>query len=544
MALQYAYRHLAAETYPGGICWLRAQADLGPQIVAFARTGLDLSPPDDLALDDKVQWCWRHWREGDVLVIFDDVWNYDSDTEQERKYPKVKPVLPPAERRFRVVLTTRLKLLASDQRLELDVLTEPAALELLRSLVTDGRIDQQLEVAKRVCAWLGYLPLALELVGRYLAQSPDTSLATLEQRLQAKRLEANALKETAPEMTASRNVVAAFELSWDTLDESGRGLAGLLSLFALAEIPWTLVQPCLPDWDEEDLEGVRNKQLLGRHLLQRPGEGMYQLHQLLREFFAAKREQMANDVALKQTVCRVMAAVATEMPIAPTLQQIEQFTPVIPHLKEVAMTLSGWLTDADLITPSILVLPNSTQGKQPMNLPCLGINIAWKPQKPDWVKTIPMSPPASIIWQDSMTPKGVTARLNRCIGDRLTSWNSSWGQSIPLSPPASTIWHSSTTPKDVTARPNRCMGDRLTSWNSSWGQSIPLSPPASTIWHSSTTPKGVTARLNRCMSDRWRSGNSSWGQSIPMSPPASTIWQHSTVPKGVTARLNRCMGEH
>jgi tetratricopeptide (TPR) repeat protein len=55
---------------------------------------------------------------------------------------------------------------------------------------------------------------------------------------------------------------------------------------------------------------------------------------------------------MKQTFCRVMVAVADQMPTRPTLAQIEQFTVVIPHLKEATTTLQPWLTDADIFKPS------------------------------------------------------------------------------------------------------------------------------------------------------------------------------------------------
>ncbi|MCY7390284.1 MAG: tetratricopeptide repeat protein, partial [Leptolyngbyaceae cyanobacterium CAN_BIN12] len=104
--------------------------------------------------------------------------------------------------------------------------------------------------------------------------------------------------------------------------------------------------------DAEELQRLRNNELIGLHLLERTGQGMYQLHQLLREFFAAKREQRAEADVIKQTLCRVMAAVAEQMPNSPTRSQIEQFTAVIPHLKEATTTLQPWLTDVDVITPS------------------------------------------------------------------------------------------------------------------------------------------------------------------------------------------------
>ena len=48
LAIQYSLLNLQLNTYPGGICWLRSrEADIGSQIVNFARTDLDLN--SDLA---------------------------------------------------------------------------------------------------------------------------------------------------------------------------------------------------------------------------------------------------------------------------------------------------------------------------------------------------------------------------------------------------------------------------------------------------------------------------------------------------------------
>ena len=126
--------------------------------------------------------------------------------------------------------------------------------------MNDKRVDQALAPAKQLCKWLGYLPLGVELVGRYLARKPDPSLAVLWQRLQDKRLDAIAFKQAEPGMTASLGVAAAFELSWQGLDESAQQVATVLSLFALVEIPWTLVEQCLPEIDAEELEEIRDQQ--------------------------------------------------------------------------------------------------------------------------------------------------------------------------------------------------------------------------------------------------------------------------------------------
>ena len=290
LALQYGLRHLAEEFYSGGICWLRAREEVGAQIVSFSRSQSSMEPPEDLELLEQVKWCWRNWQAGEVLVVFDDV----------QQYTDVEPFLPPSgERRFKVVITTRLlKIAKSVQDFEIKVLDEASALNLLREIVSDGRIDQDLETAKQLCEWLGYLPLGLELVGQYLEHDADIDLWSedegcpgLWQRLQKARLDAIALKETYSGMTATDGVAAAFELSWKQLSEAEQRLAALLSLFALAEIPWVYVRDCLPNLSAEELEVLRNRKLLGLHLLQRTGKGMYQLHQLIREFFAAKREQ-------------------------------------------------------------------------------------------------------------------------------------------------------------------------------------------------------------------------------------------------------------
>ncbi len=363
LALQYALKHLELQTYSGGICWLRARENIGTQLISFARLD-DLEPPEQLGLLEQVKWCWRHWREGEVLIILDDVQDYQS----------LKPFLPPPELRFKRVLTTRQTFGSPVRNFEIKVLTEDAALNLLRAIATDGRIDKQLEEAKVLCAWLGYLPLGLELVGRYLARKSDVSIDKLLKRLEEKRLDAKALKDAEPGMTASLGVAAAFELSWQELTQEAQELAGFLSLFALAEIPWWLVQTSwqmymlemhtiefnlLPKLfieaflqmeDYEELEDIRDE-MLNPHLLQctREGEGYYQLHQLLREFFGAKRQQMSKELEMKRSLCWIMALLAEQIPQKPTLSEIEQIAPVIPHIEETVITLEPWLSNEEFI---------------------------------------------------------------------------------------------------------------------------------------------------------------------------------------------------
>lgn len=111
------------------------------------------------------------------------------------------------------------------------------------------RADVGLQIVSFARISLGLvLPEGLELVGRYLAGKPGTTLATLWQRLQAQRLAAKALLAAEPEMmTATLGVTAAFELSWQDLTPAAQEVGKLLSVFAGAEIPWGLVQACLSE---------------------------------------------------------------------------------------------------------------------------------------------------------------------------------------------------------------------------------------------------------------------------------------------------------
>ncbi|KAM3099751.1 tetratricopeptide repeat protein [Phormidesmis sp. 146-35] len=323
LALQYALKHLESKTYLGGICWLRAREDVGLQIVLFARSRFNFSIPDDLELAQKVAWCWRKWEQKETLIVLDDV----------QAYEDVKPFLPPQRSQFKVLMTTRSRFGKPVQNYEIKVLSEEQSLELLRAIVEDSRVDQDLATAKQICEWLGYLPLGLELVGRYLAKKQDVSIELLWQRLQDKRLEARAFQQAEPGMTASLGVAAAFELSWQDLEESAQQLAAVLSLFALAEIPWTMVEQCLPDVDAEELEEIRDEALLGANLLKRVDQGMYQLHQLLREFFAAKREQRTDAEELERKFYEVVIAEAERVRDKPERSLIKESTVMIAHLQ-------------------------------------------------------------------------------------------------------------------------------------------------------------------------------------------------------------------
>lgn len=277
-------------------------------------------------------------------------------------------------------------------------ITPEAALELLASCIGKNRMNdtrgkgfavdhtrrQSPTVAEQLCEWLGYLPLGLELVGCYLEQQPDLSLQKMLSRLQKQRLSHQSLirDEDDPtwNLTAQRGVAAAFELSWQLLNEDAKELGCLLSMFALAPIPWAQVESVLgqlylpgallgkllngskedPEAEIENLiEALkedwekRRTALVRLHLLQRTDEETYRLHPLIREFLREKLEQLQQTADLKRAFCQVMIAVAKQIPDEPTRELIEAITPAIPHVAETATAWKDFLSDEDLIEPFV-----------------------------------------------------------------------------------------------------------------------------------------------------------------------------------------------
>jgi NB-ARC domain len=343
LALQYAIAQLGQDHYPAGLCWLRARdQEIATQIVSFAKTKLLLTMPDDLEAKEQVDLIWRIWPEGNALIVLDDVTDYEA----------IQSYLPPPDQRFKVLLTTRSQLGSSVKDFPVEELDEDSAIALLESLVGCDGIQAQADDAKALCRWVGYLPLALELLGRFLVRKQDWSIARLLKALEDNRLEAKALIAPESGMTAKLGVAAALELSWQELNEAERELACVLGMFAIAPIPWHLVERCLAEVDAEALEDTRDDGLITRSLAKRVGEGTYQLHQIVQEYFRIKLELRSDQgQGIKSGFCGVMVAIAQTIDPTPTVDTIERVRDAIPHLEEVANQWTDNLKNEDLVWP-------------------------------------------------------------------------------------------------------------------------------------------------------------------------------------------------
>lgn len=386
LALQYAHRHLQLGTYPGGICWIWGRdRNVSAAIVRFAKSQLNLNPPENLSLIEQNDYCWRNWQGGDALLIFDNV-------EHRRD---IQHLLPPAKLGFKVLVTTDLEYFdKSFKKLKLPTLSEETALELLVSFIGEARIQGELKEAKRFCASLGFLPLGLELAGRYLQRKPELSFATTCQQLKWKRLEALerhrknveeiykelGMEDDEPEMSDDRRAVKLFHdytklgdpaveppevmttegtktlvglILAELKDLKAREFAYLLSLLAGTPIPYSLLPILMPSAKEEDLENWRDSELFNFGLLQRADSESAIMADEVQEFVGVKLLHEFNLEDNTRNACRAIAAIGKAMPDKLTDEEIAAIAPVMPHLAQFATLFGEEFEEEELIWPFV-----------------------------------------------------------------------------------------------------------------------------------------------------------------------------------------------
>ncbi|MEA5624084.1 tetratricopeptide repeat protein, partial [Nostoc sp. UHCC 0251] len=148
-------------------------------------------------------------------------------------------------------------------------------------------------------------------------------------------------------------VAAAFDLNWQSLESEAQKLACLVSLFALAPIPWSLLESAArASHLEFDLK-ANCTILVERYLLQELADDTYQVHERIQELLRQKLEELAEADELKRGFCQAMVAIAKDISETPTLIEIAQATFAIPHLAGTATVYQAWLRDDDLIWPFV-----------------------------------------------------------------------------------------------------------------------------------------------------------------------------------------------
>ncbi|MGM3308917.1 tetratricopeptide repeat protein [Anabaena sp. WFMT] len=332
---EYANLTECTSFFTGGVYYIdaRDRQNMAAEIIALTEWKFKAPLPANLSTQQQVNACWQAWKgqTENVLLILDDVSGLADN---------IKTYLPPKDLvSMRLLMTSREtpdKRIA--EKLELQVLSEDAAVELLASIIGQSRINQEPEQAKLLCYELGYLPLALELVAYYLDDEDyqDLSLLKMRGKLQEKVKHPSLSPEQVPGgIEAQRGLQAAFDLSWDELKPEAKHLACVLGAFAASPIHWGFVTAIYQQlqgesFSEDNLKDRWLKSLRKLHLVIPVGENIYNLHLLIHDYFSEHLKQHSDYDQIKQVYCDVFVDVASNVNQSSNL---ETFNLIEPHLK-------------------------------------------------------------------------------------------------------------------------------------------------------------------------------------------------------------------
>ncbi|MFF4989361.1 tetratricopeptide repeat protein [Streptosporangium saharense] len=272
-ALAVHLAHLLTNDYPDAQLYLDlhgydAQHNAMDPTTALNRLLRGLGTPDELVpngLDERAAMWRAKLAHRKVLLVLDNAAGHD----------QISDLLPGTPGSL-VMVTSRRRLAGLDDAhpLPLDVLPPEDGAMLLRRVAGSQRILQEEEVASvvRLC---GHLPLAIQLVGSRLRHRPAWSVADIAERLSGQRrlLEIRA---------GSREITAAFELSFQTLDKRSQRAFWRLGLHPGADLTPESASALL-DTSRTEIEEILDD-LLNHHLIDEPRKGRYRFHDLIREY--------------------------------------------------------------------------------------------------------------------------------------------------------------------------------------------------------------------------------------------------------------------
>ena len=183
LAVEFAYKQ--RHSFPGGVFWLNGQEDLVAQCARLATlNGAATSDVQEIAA---ARAFLNSLRQGPPsLVILDDL-----DRPGLLHEPLVNG-LSLAECGCQILATSRFVGLAAGgvSRLDLGTVSPKDALYLLAS--TSNRptlvqaVSSESQLAMQLCQTLGYLPLAVQIAGSYLALHPEIGIAAYLKTLNAR----------------------------------------------------------------------------------------------------------------------------------------------------------------------------------------------------------------------------------------------------------------------------------------------------------------------------------------------------------------------
>jgi DNA-binding SARP family transcriptional activator len=264
-----------------------------------------------------------------------------------RSAEQIRPLLPGVGGSL-VLVTSRddlagLVVRDGAHRLTLDRLPAPEAVELLRRILSDERVDREPEAAAVLARFCAGLPLALRVAAERAARHPGVPLSDIAARLAARTHRLDALDVPDDPTSAAREV---FSWSYVALPP---GPARLFRLLGVLNAPDICVATAGRLLDVPDSVAADTLDALGRaHLVEQHQAGRFRMHDLLRLFAierAAAEEPPGERAEVLRRVARWQLRLAREAHwlIFPALTP--ELEPAEPVLRSASEALSWFATE-------------------------------------------------------------------------------------------------------------------------------------------------------------------------------------------------------
>jgi tetratricopeptide (TPR) repeat protein len=342
LALQYADRY--REEYEARYWLTLRETGLAQVVVTLANSYIDLPEPmQSRSLNEQAAWYWQNWLpdRGNLLVILDDVASAD----------RIPDLAMPIDPRIKVLVTTRERSLNTDfQQVRLELLSQGKAIALFIKYVGIDKVKQENRVVAEICKTLGYLPLAIALVGEYLVKKSYLTFAKLQERLSL--ADESISRDRKNKFYAHRGVEAAIQLSWDDISTGSQRVAMFLGLFAPVEILWELVVAIgsKTEITEAELNEARG-QLDSLHLIQPIDDecSFYKIHCLVRDFFC-KKCQIYDQQDLLEVFRDELLTISSNMSDSFGNEDLRRYEIYIPHIHYLVYSHTHILYFEDIIS--------------------------------------------------------------------------------------------------------------------------------------------------------------------------------------------------
>ena len=291
LALALAHSPEIQSIFQDGILW----TSLGPKPTArlllegWGRSlGIDLQPErDESACQQRLR---QFLHDKKVLVIVDDVWDIKQGSYFQIGGPRSRTVFTTRELPIANALATR------ERTLRVEVIKPEFALELLYKLAPEtAGVDRN--IAMRLCERLEFLPLALTLAGRMLANESDVPqrmqrlLGELIERREARLQLLQAEGRPGLDEENPVSIQAILGMSVERLDQADQERFAMLSVFGGEPLTWE-IRAVSATWDCDEAEAEATiARFIHRGLVEPHGK-RYWMHALLADYAAEMMAKM------------------------------------------------------------------------------------------------------------------------------------------------------------------------------------------------------------------------------------------------------------